>query len=40
MEPDVIARVKRLSDPALFHIDMDEKDKSVPQESFRKLNID
>lgn len=38
--PEVVARVKHLTDPSLYHIDLREKDKTIPQESFRKLTID
>ena len=38
-DPKNIAIVKRLSNPSLFHIDMDQKRQDVPQESFRKLDV-
>ena len=39
-DPAARALAQRLSDPKLFWIDMKQKDTDVPQNSFRKLNID
>ena len=33
-------QILHMTNPAHFHIDLKSKDTDVPQESFRKLNID